>query len=246
MIMHAREIPECILSLKALAIDKVWFRGYTEKQLEPKIRQFIESTSYDRYIMVSDDVIATQFALDNLIRHQKAADVVTGWCNIFPGETLANLELRPITEDRSALYFRIRDRIPRSTLPFIKKLYHKSPLKAVMNWVLYQHFPTEDEIWVQPEVFRTYFVGWALTSITRELWLKYGFHHAPGKNAGHGSDQKMSLDLANDGVEMLCARDSFIYHLGTIRNFIVGKVKPDVIFEGDIGMVPNLRQLWSR
>src|SRR2546428_12899914 len=98
MILHAREIPECLLSLKALKIDKVWFRGYTEKQVEPKMMEFIRSTFYQRYILISDDVIVTQQALDNLLELQDSGPVVTGWCNIFPGETLANLELKPLTE----------------------------------------------------------------------------------------------------------------------------------------------------
>src|SRR2546427_5432634 len=206
MIMHAREIPECLLSLKALDIDKVWFRGYTEKQLEGKITEFVEATSYDRYILVSDDVIVTQQALDNLLELQDSGPVVTGWCNIFPGETLANLELAPITKDRGSAYFKIRDHLPRGLVPFVKTLYHYSPLKQMINWALYAHFPVEDEIWAQKPLFRTYFVGWALTSITRDYWLKYGFHYSDVQKSGHGSDQEMSIRLAADNVVMLCAR----------------------------------------
>ena len=232
MVMNAREIPECLLSLRALKIDKVWFRAYTEKQLTDKIRAFIEGTSYSHYILVSDDVIVTQQALDNLLANQTAGPVVTGWCNIFPGQQMANVELKEANPENS-FYIRWRDRVPRWALPFIKRLY----MYKAINWVLmkpiYAHFPKIDEIWDQPPIFRTHFVGWALTSITRELWLKYGFRfpEVGEQRAGHGSDRAMSDVLAKDGVVALCARDSFIYHLASVRHFLVGKSEPKVIFE---------------
>jgi hypothetical protein len=231
MIMHAREIPECILSLKALKIDKVWFRGYTEKLLEIEITEFIKKTDYDYYVLVSDDVIATQFALENLLKFQTRAKVVTGWCNIFPGQTLSNLELKPIIESKASLYIRVRDQLPKWSLKYIKVVIKWPIFKQLIQWPIYNHFPLEDEIWSQAEVFRTYFVGWALTSIDRATWLKYGFRYPFSQKAGHGSDRAMSSDLLADNEIALCARDSFIYHLGTTRNFIVGKVKPEVIFD---------------
>lgn len=228
--MNARDIPECLLSLRALKIDKAWFRGFTEKQLEEAIPTFIEASDYERYILVSDDTIVTQQALDNLLKLQDAGPVVTGWCNIFPGQTLANLELRPIAINRD-FYLRTRDEMPAFLVPLIKWLWRKTPIKRLIDHFIYRHFPDEEEIWAQEPLFRTYFVGWSLTSISREMWLKHGFHYANTSKSGHGSDQKMSLDLAGENVVMLCARDSFIYHLGTVRNFIVGKVEPSVKFE---------------
>lgn len=232
MVMNARDIPECILSLKALKIDKVWFRGFTEKQLEKEIDRFIRSTGYSHYIIVSDDVIVTQQALDNLLVNQSAGPVVTGWCNIFPGQPMVNLELESATPENS-FYIRWRDRIPKWAVPLVKRLYLYRPVNWLLMKPINSHFPKIEKIWEQPPIFRTYFVGWALTSITRELWLKYGFKFPEmgTQRAGHGSDRAMSDDLENDGVVALCARDSFIYHLASVRNFIVGKVPPSVIFE---------------
>ena len=229
--MNARDIPECILSLKALKIDKVWFRGFTEKELEPKISEFIKSTDADYYILVSDDTIVTQQALDNLLANQTKAEVVTGWCNIFPAQPMANLELKLSTPENSA-YIRWRDRLPRFALPFAKKVYVKFMVGSAYDPV-YKHFPSIEEIWRQPPLFRTYFVGWALTSMTRERWLKRGFRMPEefSQRAGHGSDRAMSDDLTEDGVVAMCARDSFIYHLASSRNFIVGKVPQEVRYE---------------
>ena len=232
MVMHARDIPECLLSLRALKIDKVWFRGFTEKQLEAEITRFVKSSDYERYILVSDDVIATQQALDNLLSLQGAGPVVTGWCNIFPGKTLANLVMKPIASERASFYYRLREKLPPAAVKQAKKLYAMGLIKTPVNLLLYRHFPDEDEIWAMPSLFRTYFVGWALTSISRDFWLRYGFHYSSSRfTGGHGSDARMSWDLQKDGVPMFCARDSFIYHLGTMRNFIVGKVPSEVITE---------------
>ena len=70
MVMNARDIPECILAIRALPIDKAFFRGFTEIQLEPEIARFVASTDYDRYILLSDDTIPTEFALRNLLHVQ--------------------------------------------------------------------------------------------------------------------------------------------------------------------------------
>ena len=229
--MNARDIPECINPLKALRIDKVWFRAFTEMQLESKIKDFIESTDYDYYILVSDDTIVTQAALDNLLKHQTEAEVVTGWCNIFPLTLLAAMELSPIISNRDSLYLLVRDRIPRRLVPFVKWSWRNTPIRKPINWALYKHFPNLDEIWAKEEVFQCYFVQWALSSLTRKTWIKYGFHYGSTDYAGHGSDQAMSVSLGLDGVKILCARDSFIYHLASVRHMLVGKVTPEVIFE---------------
>lgn len=232
MIMNAREIPVSILSLKALKIDKVWFRGFTEKELEGEINSFVKRTSYDRYILISDDVIVSQASLDNLLSLQAEAEIVTGWCNIFVGQTLAALELKPIDSSGVDFYLKTLRKIPRKgVLPVVRYVYHRTPMKAIMNWLLYKHFPTMDQIWDKPPLFRTYFVAWALTSVSRACWLKYGFEYPSIEKAGHGSDAKFSMDANRDGLIMLCARDSFVFHLASKRNFIVGKVRPEVIFE---------------
>ena len=231
MIMNARDIPECILSLKALKIDKAWFRGYTEPQLEKVINDFVRTTDYGYYILVSDDVIVTEAALENLLEVNESADVVTGWCNIFAGKTVSNVELKPNIDGDASFYIRVRDMLPKWSLPFIKSLYNIPGLAYFLEKPIYNHFPDEDEIWRQGPVFQTYFVGWALTSISRAAWLKYGFRYPVSTKAGHGSDRAMSQDLLNDGLKAYCARDSFIYHLRTTRNFIVGKEAPRVILD---------------
>lgn len=232
MVMNARDIPECINSIKALEIDKVWLRGFTETGLEARIREFIEKTDYDRYLLVSDDVIVPAGTLDALRRFEEKGPVVTGWCNIFPGRDLAALELRPIDGTNRDFYLRTRDEMPPFLVRPIKWAYRNSKLaRSIIDEPIYAHFPKLEEIWAQPELFRTYFVGWALTSIDRDTWLRYGFKYSNTDRAGHGSDQNFSLRAAADGLEMLCVRDAFVYHMHSMRNFIVGKVDPKVVFD---------------
>ena len=57
MILQPRAIPEAIESLNRLDIDKVWFRGYTEKELEVHLNDLIEYTEYEYYWIIADDVI---------------------------------------------------------------------------------------------------------------------------------------------------------------------------------------------
>ena len=231
MVMNARDIPECLLAIRALPIDKAWFRGFTETGLEPEIAKFVASTDYERYILLSDDTVPTEFALRNLLKVQDAGPVVTGWCNIFPGKPASSVELRPIENERTSVYLEVRDRIPRSWVPVIKKLYKVPFLGEILEAPIYAHFPDLETVWAQAPVFRTYFVNWCLTSMSRDIWQRFPFQYHATRFAGHGSDQSESLRLAEAGVGMLCARDSFVYHIHSLRNFVVGKVKPEVVFE---------------
>ena len=76
---HVREIPECLDSYKALPIDTAYFTGFTEKQLEKPVNEFIQTTSYDYYWICSDDVIANRPAFDLIERGLSKHDIVTGY-----------------------------------------------------------------------------------------------------------------------------------------------------------------------
>lgn len=236
MVLNPRDIPECLMSIRALPIDKVWFRGFREDELTEPIRKFIESTNYDRYLIVSDDVIATPLSLENVLRYQEVAEVVTGWCNIFPDDTLVSLKLHPFGDDLrkpSRTRF-LRDSVPDVLHPLIRSVIREGERVSWMTRKLYAHFPREEEIWAQKKLFRTYLLPWALTSMTRDLWLRYGFKPAEEDMRGAGSDLRASIELNKEGIVMLCSRDAFIFHLRTRRNFIIGKVSKEVIFERQV------------
>ncbi len=231
MIMNARDIQECLLPLGKLKIDKAWFRGFTMVQLGKEISDFVRGTDYERYILVSDDVVATDAALENVLKWQEAVEIVTGWCNLSPHILRANLMLGDHLEDRS--HYRITRRIPHALGQHIGNLVSAGvfPFKDIYQRVALQSFPSCREIWTLPELFRTYFVGWSMTSIPRSIWLKYGFNEPRWSGPAFGSDAVMSGMLRDDSIEMWCARDAFMWHLHTKRNFIVGRVRPRVIIE---------------
>ena len=156
---------------------------------------------------------------------------MTGWCNIFPGKLASSVELKPIENERTSVYLEIRDRIPLRFVPRMKKLLKWPLIGAILEAPIYAHFPDLDTVWAEAPVFRTYFVNWCLTSMSREIWERFPFKYGSSKYSGHGSDQLESIRLAEAGVTMLCARDSFVYHINSLRNFVVGKVTPEVVLE---------------
>ena len=57
MILQPRAIPEAIDSLNKLDIEKVWFRGYDEYHVVQRVNHFIQTTNYDYYWIIADDVV---------------------------------------------------------------------------------------------------------------------------------------------------------------------------------------------
>jgi len=231
MIMNARDIQECLLPLGKLKIDKAWFRGFAMAQLGKAISDLVRGTDYERYIMVSDDVIVTDAALEHILRWQEAVEIVTGWCNLSPHILRANLILGNRFEDRS--HYGTTRKMPQAISHHIENLVSGGifPFKEIYQRIALQSFPSCREIWMLPELFPTYFMGWSMTSLPRGIWLKYGFNEPRWSGPAFGSDAVMSGMLRKDKVEMWCARDAFMWHLHSKRNFIVGKVTPRVIFE---------------
>lgn len=58
--------------------------------------RLVEETDYSHYIVVSDDVVATQDALDAVTRLLDRHPVVTGYCNLAEGNELVNLLRTPL------------------------------------------------------------------------------------------------------------------------------------------------------
>lgn len=145
IILNPRRIAECLLTLRALDIDQAWCTGYTEHQLQRVIRDLVTQHVYDHYIVVPDDVIPTQPAL-NAVQAALAAGhpVVTGYCNLdTSGDDRVNITRSPLTEPRTmASYdFYTQAQVDKYTTPLVP----------------------------------THFAGFALTGMSRELWQRYPF-----------------------------------------------------------------------
>ena len=83
MVLQPRAIPEAIESLNTLDIEKVWFRGYTEMELETVLNDFIKDTDYDYYWIIADDVVVDNKPLEVLRPKLYDGEVVTGYCKLL-------------------------------------------------------------------------------------------------------------------------------------------------------------------
>jgi hypothetical protein len=99
MILNPRRIPDCMTAIEALDIDKCWFSAMTEVDLIPHLNQMIQDTNYDRYLIVSDDCIPTQSALDKVLwLHDTYDTVSTGYCNLDATSLYVNLTRNVLPE----------------------------------------------------------------------------------------------------------------------------------------------------
>lgn len=207
--MNPRNIPQTETAFRALKIDKAWFRGYTEEQLNVEIPQFIDETDYTHYIMSSDDLVPTQTALDNVLIGMQKYNVFTGWCNITPTIKLANVRLRKPPGQGS--FFSLTHRVP-----ILSNI--TAPLKL-------RTFP--DPKHLPDGFFRVYFAGFSFTSLTRELWKRFPFR---ALKTG-GSDFLLCERLNDNNIPIYCHKNTYCYHLHWKKDFIIGKVKPSVVLE---------------
>ena len=220
LIMNAREIPQCISGFQSLKIDKAWFRGFTEQQLEAPIAKFVEETDYDNYLLASDDLVPTQPPLDVVRKGLERHPIFTGYCNISPTIYRGTVRFRPI-HGNQAFYV---------VTHMLRQLY---PLTQAMR---FNSFAQLSAILAKRGEFRTYFMGNVYTGMRRDLWLRFPFrvYHPPWNKSptyGFGSDMELSMRLIKAGIPMMCHSDAFVYHLASGANNIVGKVKPEVIFD---------------
>ena len=92
LVLNPRRIPASLRSIKKLQIPKAWLTGYTERQLGPVISDLIATTDHTHYLVISDDVIAKQAALDAVLELLAAGHpVATGWCNLDATDPRINL-----------------------------------------------------------------------------------------------------------------------------------------------------------
>lgn len=209
MITQARNIQVCLDSYRKLSIPRVFFRAYTEAQFAPLMDEFIRNSDYDNYLIISDDLIANKPSLQLVRRTLEEKEVATGWCRQRPGSCVTNVRLKPWTVF-SPFAWLIRTR-----------------------YVERAGFAKIGDVACQGPIFRTFFTGSCLTGMRRKLWLEHPFRPL----AKAGSDYTQCKDLMDSDIPIWCLRDAYMEHLKSRENWLVGKAKPAVIFEGGRSMV---------
>lgn len=183
MIMNARNIPRACDAFRALSTDCVYATGYTELELKDVFADIIENTDYSHYIVVSDDVVVSQQAVDAVISLLFFHPVVTGWCNHDLIEPGVNLQKTPL---------------PGYTHPTTREEW---------DWYHWAEILSSPLYWI-----RTYFAGMCLTGMSRDMWQQFPFDCYPLGHFG-GSDYHLSWRLQEAGIPIVGARDGFVLHL---------------------------------
>ena len=224
MILQPRAIPEAIESLNRLDIDKVWFRGYTEKELEVHLNDFIEYTEYEYYWIIADDVIVNEKPMDLLRPLLHEGKVVSGYCQLSQTSSKVNL-----AKDKLSLN---NNFIPHPTLP-------KREVEDWMDLRMWNHpyieeYMTLEQVQKQNDYFKTYFTGWSFTGASKEVWLKYPYRTGI---KGGGTDAQFVLRyVGRDGGEIWTHPEAFHVHLkenhqNTLeRDWLVGVQEPIIHF----------------
>ena len=222
LIMNARKIPECISAFEALDIDKVWFKAFTEQGLEAPIVKFISESSYDNYIIASDDLVPNQLALDVVRKGLEKHEVFTGWCDMSPDNWRGSVRLSPFVGNYA--FFVITHAI--------------TQLHAITYGLRLNSFPPCEEVENIKGEFRTYFASLTYTGMRKSLWERFPFmvYHPPwNKNPlqGFGSDFMLSQRLNKAKIPIMCDSKAFVYHLASHKpeEMIVGKMPPQVVYE---------------
>ena len=101
-VMNPRQIPECMASLRGLDVPKAWLQNYTEWHLQEVIASIVrdEAIHFTHLVLVADDCIVTQSALDAVLEHAQDHPVVTGYCRLDWSHPSVNITRRPLHGDR--------------------------------------------------------------------------------------------------------------------------------------------------
>jgi hypothetical protein len=216
MIFHVREIPECLESYKSLPLDRVYFTGFTEKQLEDPVNEFIQTTDYAYYWVISDDGVANQNAFDLIQRGLSREDVVTGY-SINPDGSGVSLCDEPLN-----------DMVPTSM-----KSYHwmtEAALGAYPDdlvptyYVPFALTAMKRDIWLE--------VPYGSYSVVPTFLIPYLLNARAAR--GFACDYHLSRRLQKKGIKAYAARGAVIEHLGgsvfgkSTHHLNLGEVKPSV------------------
>ena len=115
LILNPREIPDCITALRALPIPKLWISYMGERRAATEINHAVNDTTYDRYVIVSDDTTPTPEALAAVLDAQSLnGTVATGYCNLDAHLPYVNLTRNTLPKPPPGVYsykFLTRDEV---------------------------------------------------------------------------------------------------------------------------------------
>ena len=205
MIMNARNLSAFRDCVDKLNISKVWFKGFTEFELNIEINKFIRETNFDNYYIVSDDLVIQPEHFELLQEKLKTHPIVTGW-----GVWRQNWDWTTI---------HLQDKL------YVANHGTKLPLRKKQYNIVKTY-----EIDTLPDEFETAFTGWFWTGVRRDIWLKYPYQTI---SLDFPSDDRASTDLhwskrilEDKKYKQMCFKEARVLHLSYI-----GKDYDDLNFE---------------
>lgn len=218
LVMNPRRIPAAIAAIDALSIDKVWLRCFWEKELETviaEVTKLAKRLEYTHLILLSDDTVPTQEALDAVLECLTAHPVATGYCNLDATLPFVNLTKTPFTRTNESY-------------------------ADDYNWYRRE----EIEAWPS-DLVPTCFGGACLTAMSVEMWERFPFEvlSRPDAAVGYASDWKLSVRLQQAAIPIVAPKRAFVRHLKTVwlegpaqekdpdYRLLMGTVTPAIIWD---------------
>lgn len=95
-VLHPRRIPSVIEALLGVDVPKAWISGYTEYQIQqaawPDLMRQVQAKGYTHMLVVSDDAIVSQDAVDAVLALlEDGHPVASGYSNLDNERDLVNL-----------------------------------------------------------------------------------------------------------------------------------------------------------
>jgi hypothetical protein len=144
IVLNPRAIPDCIQAIRALDIPTCWISYMPEPKAAEAVNHVIRLNQYDRYVLLSDDTLPTQRALDLVLdADAPGTPVVTGYCNL---DQTDNRDIVNLTTNR---------------------LPPPPPEEASYQLM------TRQQAEANGPLIPTTFAGLALTCMSRELWMTH-------------------------------------------------------------------------
>lgn len=189
IVLHPRRIAEAVEALVATDIDKCWLERFSEWELRDIVPTVIANTGYGHYMMVSDDGLVTQAAIDRVLAIASAgAPAVTGYSNLDQTDPRVNITKSALRGDH--------------------------PDHDAYG----EHYTREEAAsWPSDEI-PTGFTGMSLTTMPRDLWLRFPFDCYGTPDSSWGSDFSLSVRLRDAGIPVVAARGAFVWHIKTRVN----------------------------
>ena len=195
MIMNARNLSAFRDCMNKLNISKVWFKGFTEFELNIEINKFIQETQFDNYYIVSDDLLIQPKGFELLEEKLKIYPIVTGW-------GVWRQDYNWTTIHKQSKLYNYNHSVD---LPSFKKHYNCVPTYEVESL---------------PDEFETAFTGWFYTGIRRDIWLKYPYQTVAvdHKLNVSSTDSHWSRRILIDKkYKQMCFKQARVLHLSYTR-----------------------------